>query len=79
MANKLVAVYILVSIVVVAATMWVSLVAAEGDDNESFKSCYKECEDECKEEGTNSEMCEVKCNAKCGVEEVTDKLKTTFS
>ncbi|MBA0589972.1 hypothetical protein Gorai_018693, partial [Gossypium raimondii] len=67
MANKLVAVYILVSIVVVAATMWVSPVAAEGDDNESFKSCYKECEDECKEEGTNSEMCEVKCNAKCGV------------
>ncbi|MBA0560300.1 hypothetical protein Golob_017208, partial [Gossypium lobatum] len=75
MANKLVAVYILVSVVVVAATMWVSPVAAEGDDNESFKSCYKECEDECKEEGTNSEMCEVKCNAKCGVEEVTDKLK----
>ncbi|TYG45037.1 hypothetical protein ES288_D11G143200v1 [Gossypium darwinii] len=67
MANKLVAVYILVSIVVVAATMWVSPVAAEGDDNESFKSCYKD------------EMCEVKCNAKCGVEEVTDKLKTTFS
>ncbi|MBA0875687.1 hypothetical protein Goshw_014324 [Gossypium schwendimanii] len=59
MANKLVAVYILVSIVVVAATMWVSPVAAEGDDNESFKSCYKECEDECKEEGTSSEMCEV--------------------
>ncbi|MBA0652991.1 hypothetical protein Goklo_020203 [Gossypium klotzschianum] len=70
MANKLVAVYILVSIVVVAATMWVSPVAAEGDDNESFKSCYKECEDECKEEGTNSEMCEVKCHAKCGAEEV---------
>ncbi|KAG8477725.1 hypothetical protein CXB51_027565 [Gossypium anomalum] len=70
MANKLVAVYILVSIVVVAATMWVSPVAAEGDDNESFKSCYKECDDECKEEGTNSEMCEVKCNAKCGAEEI---------
>ncbi|KAH1081364.1 hypothetical protein J1N35_021125 [Gossypium stocksii] len=70
MANKLVAVYILVSIVVVAATMWVSPVAAEGDDNESFKSCYKECDDECKEEGTNTEMCEVKCNAKCGAEEI---------
>ncbi|KAK8326749.1 hypothetical protein V6Z11_A11G136400 [Gossypium hirsutum] len=78
MANKLVAVYILVSIVV-AATMRVSPVAAAGDDNESFKSCYKECDDECKEEGTNSEMCGVKCNAKCGAEEVTDKIKTTFS
>lgn len=72
MANKLVAGYILVSIVVVAATMWVSPVAADGD--ESFKSCYKGCDDECKEEGTSGDVCEVKCNAKCGAKEVKDMV-----
>ena len=71
MAKKFVAGFVLVCIVLVAATMCVHQAQA---DDDRFKSCFNNCEQECKDGGSGNTYCEMKCDADCGAKEVAAKL-----
>ncbi|XVE73097.1 hypothetical protein DITRI_Ditri11bG0090400 [Diplodiscus trichospermus] len=71
MANKFVTGFVLVCIVLVAATTCVQ--QAQADDGR-FKSCFENCEKECLDGGQGSTFCEMKCDADCGAKEAAAKL-----
>ncbi|KAK8635644.1 hypothetical protein V6N13_004370 [Hibiscus sabdariffa] len=71
MADKFVAGWILVCIVLVAARM--RPVAA---DSNHFNACFEGCHQHCKNDGHCNVYCELTCDADCGSKEAAAKCRS---
>ncbi|KAG6573087.1 Major pollen allergen Ole e 6, partial [Cucurbita argyrosperma subsp. sororia] len=83
MANKMIAMLLMCTLVVAALQLPAAATAATDADivevaeakfDAKFRSCYRHCEKECIDNGSSQSFCEVKCDEDCGDKEVADKL-----
>ncbi|KAL4384434.1 hypothetical protein GQ457_15G025150 [Hibiscus cannabinus] len=72
MADKFVAGWTLVCIVLVAARM-----PAVAADSSRFNACFEGCHQHCKNDGHCNVYCELTCDADCGSKEAAAKLSIT--